>query len=381
MAVNSSKHIVLSGGGTGGHLFSGIAVAEALLKADPATRITFVGSDRPLERRLLATVGFRYHAIDCRPLRFRPDRFLSFMATHVRAAARARRWLATEQPDVVVGLGGYASIPLARAAAKVGLPLVLLEQNAVAGKANRWLARHAALVCLALDDARASLPRTRGRVLVTGNPVRAGFCSAAAACSRPDQPADHRPLLVVLGGSGGSRQLNRTLPGLLARVGPELAGWRIIHQAGAGQAAAVAQSYAEAGVPSEVVEFIVDMPGMLRSAALALARSGGTTLAELAVAGVPAIVCPWAHAAHDHQRRNALAFERRGACRIWSPQQLDDPHSHAALAQSLAELLVDPSQRTRLSWAMLSVARPRAAQEVAERIHALTYQRRLTPHC
>ncbi|HEY5314013.1 MAG TPA: glycosyltransferase, partial [Pirellulales bacterium] len=175
MAQQLSNHVVFSGGGTGGHLFPGLAVAASLVKSAPGTRITFAGSGRELERRLVAEAGYRYLAIDCRPFRLRPDRLVSFMTAHIRGRVRARALLAAEQPNVVVGLGGFASVPLAHAAAAARIPLVLLEQNAVAGRANRWLAPRASLICLAFEEARAGLPRTAGRVLLTGNPIREDF--------------------------------------------------------------------------------------------------------------------------------------------------------------------------------------------------------------
>jgi UDP-N-acetylglucosamine--N-acetylmuramyl-(pentapeptide) pyrophosphoryl-undecaprenol N-acetylglucosamine transferase len=368
-AAAPAQHVIFSGGGTGGHLFPGLAVAARLADLEPATRITFVGSGREFERRLVTAAGYRYLAIDCRPFSLRPARLVRFMTAHLRGMAQARAVLAQEQPDLVIGLGGYASVPMARAAGKQRVPLVLLEQNAVPGRANRWLASRASLVCLAFDEARGQLPRIEGRVLATGNPLRAGFIESRTSGSAAKAGAV--PLLLVLGGSAGSRQLNRAVPDILALAGRELAGWRVLHQTGPADVAAVGERYRALGIAAEAADFIADMPGTLGSASLVISRGGGTTLAELAAAGVPAIVCPLAQAAHDHQRRNAEVFERRGACRVWQPQRLDSAAQREPLARSLGELLADARQRGQMSRAMHSLARPMAAEQVADEIRAI----------
>ncbi|HEX4149663.1 MAG TPA: UDP-N-acetylglucosamine--N-acetylmuramyl-(pentapeptide) pyrophosphoryl-undecaprenol N-acetylglucosamine transferase [Pirellulales bacterium] len=370
------QHVIFSGGGTGGHLFPGLAVAARLARSPPETQITFVGSGRELERRLVAEAGYRYLAIDCRPFSWRPARLLPFMTAHLRGGWRARALLAQEQADVVVGLGGFASVPLARAAVRQGVPLVLLEQNAIPGRANRWLTPHASLICLALAEARAGLPRTNGRVLTTGNPLREGFDFQTR--NKSVDPCASR-LLVVLGGSGGSRQLNQAVPEILALAGGHLAGWRVLHQAGLADAAAVSKRYRERGLPADAVDFIADVPGTLGSADLVISRGGGTTLSELAAAGVPAIICPLGHAAHDHQRRNAEVYARRGACRVWQPQWLDAVEMRKSLARELIPLLGDCQRRAELGRAMRSLAYPLAAHHVADEIRALCTPQRSEP--
>lgn len=364
---HGSPHVMFSGGGTGGHLFPGLAVATSLRKLEPTVRISFVGSGRAWERRLVTEAGYFYQAIACRPFRLRPDRLATFIAVHVRGVALARRLIAREQPDVVVGLGGFASVPLARAARQARVPLVLLEQNSVRGKANGWLARHAKLVCVAFDDARAALAHEDARVLVTGNPIRIGF----QFNHRGRSNADTSRQLLVLGGSGGSRQLNTAVPQILARVGPSLAGWRIVHQTGAAELVSATENYRKLGIAAAVTDFIHDMPAVLGASDLVVSRAGGTTLAELAAAGVPAILCPLATAAHDHQRCNGLAFARAGACELWQPELLDMPEQHVELAAQLAELLADERRRARMSRAMQSLARPDAADRVAGEILTL----------
>ena len=347
-------HIVFSGGGTGGHLFPGLAVAEHLWKRMPQARITFAGSGKSFEQQTVEQAGFAYLPVRCCPAPRRLRDVATFVIENVKGYQTARRFVVREAVDAVVGLGGYASVPMSRAAVNCRVPLVLLEQNAAPGRATRWLARRAAAVCLALPDAGACLP-TRCAITVTGNPLRSGFVATDPR---------HKQLL-VLGGSGGARTLNQQVPAALAHARGSLQGWRIVHQTGIGNAAATQQLYQELGIPAEVVEFIADMPAMLRATGLAVCRAGGTTLAELAAAGVPAVLLPYPHAVDDHQRCNAGVFCRAGGA------ILIDEREHVGrvdreLAQTLAPLSTDEAARERMAAGMHSFAHPRAAQEVAE---------------
>ncbi len=167
-------HIVFSGGGTAGHLFPGLAVAERLAEAIPRVRITFCGVGKPLERQSVAAAGFECLILPASPLPRGVGEAVSFVLEQFASFAAASRFLQEEQVDLVVGLGGYASVPMARAAVRRDVPLVLLEQNAIAGKATRWLARGAALICTSFDETRRQL-RCRCPVRTTGNPIRRGF--------------------------------------------------------------------------------------------------------------------------------------------------------------------------------------------------------------
>jgi UDP-N-acetylglucosamine--N-acetylmuramyl-(pentapeptide) pyrophosphoryl-undecaprenol N-acetylglucosamine transferase len=265
-----------------------------------------------------------------------------------------------------VGLGGYASVPMAWAASRRGVPLVLLEQNAVPGRATRWLARRATVVCLAMAQAQSKLS-CRCPVQVTGNPIRAGF--HRDPCRQVAASAGRR--LVVLGGSGGAESLNQNVPLALAKVRRLLAGWQIVHQSGEAGVRATAQLYGGLGLPATVRGFVADMPRLLAGAELAVCRAGGTTLAELAAAGVPAVLVPYPHAADDHQRHNAKAFSA-GAVTVDSRRLPGPLHGH--LAAVLWDLLGEPGRLKRMSAAMYRLARPRAAGDVAELILAAAHR-------
>lgn len=385
---DSSPHIVFAGGGTGGHLFPGLATAQQLIGMMPELRITFVGSGKAFERRHVAGAGFDYLALPCRPLPRRLREAVPFLLESMAGSLAARRLLREEDVAAVVGLGGYASVPMARAACRCDVPLVLLEQNMVPGRATRWLARGASLVCLAWAPARSSL-RRRCPVRVTGTPIRSFMCVASPTASATERPAVADKLasrsfcldgpakeicadrserqLLVLGGSGGAGSLNENAPRALYKIRSRLGGWRIVHQSGERGFAATQELYGKLALDATVVDFTAEMPGMLTMTDLAVCRAGGTTLAELSAAGVPAVLLPYPHAAGDHQRRNAEAFARAGAAVLLDEREvrgrLDD-----RLAQAISQLLGHPDQRRRMSAAMRRFARPDAAREVAAMI-------------
>jgi len=365
-------HIVFAGGGTAGHLFPGLAVAAQFAARSSAPRITFLGTGKPFEKRFVEKAGFDYLELASAPLASGVRGVLRFLGENFSGYRFARRFLRRERASIVVGLGGYASVPACRAAAALDIPLVLLEQNAYPGKATRYLARHASLICAAFDEARGHLHEF-GPVRVTGNPIRAGF--RRRRHPRKPRPADAswQRRLVVLGGSGGARAINEFVPKALYKLREELGGWQIVHQTGPRETGATAELYRKLTLNATVVPFIQNLPSVLRHADLAISRAGGTTLAELAATGVPAVLLPYPHAADDHQRCNADVFAAAGAARIVDQREvyerLDD-----ALVRALDDLVVDQSTRDATSAAVLKLARPDATWQVATMVHELAGQ-------
>ena len=382
--------IVFAGGGTGGHLFPGLAVAQRLAATIPHLRITFCGVGKPFERRAVSHAGFDYMTLPARPLPNRAREAVAFVVENLASYLAASRFLRDEHVAAVVGLGGYASVPMARAASRGRVPLVLLEQNAVPGKATRWLARRAALVCTAFDET-GDLLRCRCPVRATGNPVRSGFLTVARRERKelmegqdpsppsPPSPIPHPPSqLLVLGGSGGARSLNENVPRALYKIRGQVAGWKIVHQSGEADLEATRTLYAKFDLPATVMPFLGDMPAALAATDLAVCRAGGTTLAELAAMGVPAILLPYPHAADDHQAANARAYAARGGCITIDerdvPGRLDDQ-----LADMLCFLLANDGLRQRMAAAMCGLGRHRAANDVAELIWSIASSRSHRP--
>jgi UDP-N-acetylglucosamine--N-acetylmuramyl-(pentapeptide) pyrophosphoryl-undecaprenol N-acetylglucosamine transferase len=261
--------------------------------------------------------------------------------------------MARERPDLVIGVGGYASGPAVLAARLLRVRTMVMEQNHFPGAVNRWLAPRVDAVCVPSDAARR---RLGGRGIVTGNPVRAEF----AAIGPP--PAGAALSLLIFGGSRGAASVNRAaaaaLPAL-ARLSPPP---RIVHQTGDEDAAAAAAAYVSYPGSHEVRAFLDDMPDRLAAADLAVCRAGATTLAELAAAGRPAILVPYPFAADDHQRLNAEAVEEAGAAVVILDRELDGDR----LAAAVAGLAADPARRAAMADAARRLARPDAASRIAD---------------
>jgi UDP-N-acetylglucosamine--N-acetylmuramyl-(pentapeptide) pyrophosphoryl-undecaprenol N-acetylglucosamine transferase len=373
--TSDSIHVVLAGGATGGHLFPGLAVADQLRAIAPAVQITFATGHKPLERQQVAAAGFHQLRLRSRPL---PEGLRGglrgiwrFLADNMAGYRAARRFVRSENVALVVGLGGYSSLPMAAAAARLGVPLVLLEQNSAPGRVNRWLAPRAALVCVAFEETRALL-KSHGPVRVTGVPIRAG--SAAPLPKRlRNLPAERQ--LLVLGGSG-ARTLNEQAPKSLYRLRSQLTGWRIVHQSGSREHDATAKLYRKLDLEAMVVPFLDPIQPMLHHASLVVCRAAGGTLAELAAASAPAVLLPNPHVSHDHQRKNADVLAREGAARVVDERacsgRLDE-----ALALAIGDLLADELQRRRMATAIGAFAHPDAAWHVATMVHDLACAARL----
>jgi UDP-N-acetylglucosamine--N-acetylmuramyl-(pentapeptide) pyrophosphoryl-undecaprenol N-acetylglucosamine transferase len=362
-----SIHIVFSGGGTGGHLFPGLAVAERLSEEIANLRVTFAGSGKAFEQKHVAAAGFEYLALPCRPLPGKPGEAVSFIVENLAGYFAARRFLKEEKVDAVVGLGGYASVPMGRAAARSDIPLVLLEQNVIPGRANRWLAKQSDLICTSFPETEERLPG-QCPVRFTGNPVRREFLAFQGK-----QPKA-APQLLVLGGSGGARSINENVPRALYRLQSQLTNWKILHQTGEADFQATTVLYEKLAVEATVVPFLNDLPRQLQQSNLVVCRAGGTTLAELAAVGVPAVLIPYPTAKDDHQRKNALVYANAGAALLVEepavPGRLDD-----ALTEQLQLFLPEAEKWQEMSAAMARLGRPHAAADVAEMVWSLICSR------
>lgn len=349
-------HIVLTGGGTGGHLYPGIAVAAEIRKRLPEARITFVGRGSAYERAEISKAGCGFVNIAARPFPQKAWDAVRFVARHVSCVREAARLLKRDSVSAVIGLGGYPSLPVARAAALQGRPLVLLEQNAVPGRANRWLAPSAALICTAFEPQRPW--NTECPVQVVGSPVRREFHLSDIAT------ASGKRRLVVLGGSQGAQSLNDQVPKALYKLGPAARKLEIVHQTGQRDCETTRELYRKLALKADVRPFIDDLPNVLAGASLVVCRAGGTTLGELTASGVPAVLVPYPYASRDHQTRNAEALEAAGAARV-----IDTRHLKGRLDNRLVEVLggVLANRKTleTMTAAMRKLSRPHAASEVA----------------
>lgn len=355
------ERVVMAGGGTGGHLYPGIAVAREILRRHAAAAISFAGTSRGMESRIVPREGFTLDCIRSAGLKGKSwGARLSGAAQVPLGLIDAWRLLSRRRPQVVVGLGGYSSGPVVLLAALRRVPTVVLEQNAAPGLANRLLARWVRAAAVAYEEA---LPHFRGKGFVTGNPVRSEFLDAAAVAAA-EPAAAHRRLL-VLGGSQGARALNRAV--VAAGPGLAAAGVSIVHQAGPRDLADVTEGHARAGVAARTEAFLDPVVSEMAAATLIVCRAGATTLAELAALGRPAVLVPFAAATDDHQRRNAEVLASAGAAVVIEERDL----SGGRLAQTVVGLLDAPDRLAAMGRAMRAFARPDAAAQIVDRLEAL----------
>ncbi|HVD78629.1 MAG TPA: undecaprenyldiphospho-muramoylpentapeptide beta-N-acetylglucosaminyltransferase [Vicinamibacteria bacterium] len=347
------RTFIIAAGGTGGHLFPGIAVADELRRRDPATRVVFAGTPKGLESRLVPRAGHELVLLPILPLNgVGRARTLAGLVVLPWGLLRAAALVARLRPAAVLGVGGYAGGPVVLAAALMGVPTVILEPNAKPGFTNRVLRPFVGRAACSYEEAR----RVFGaKGVVTGNPVRGGFAALprkahAAPCT-----------LLAFGGSQGSRVLNEAVVAAVPHLpGPERL--RIVHQTGVAMRSRVADAYAAAGRAAEVLEFLDDMESRFAEADLVLCRSGATTCAELTAAGKASVLVPFALAADDHQRSNALALQSAGAARMIEEKDLGG----AVLAQAVMETLEAPGRLEAMEDAARAVGRPDAAARVAD---------------
>ena len=352
--------LLLAGGGTGGHLFPAIALAEQFKLEEPQGEVLFVGTKQGLEARMLPELGWSLETIEMSGWAGRGFLAkLKVVGQLFKSLGQSRKILQSFGPDVVIGVGGYASVPTLLAAKMQGIPYLIHEQNAWPGLANRLLGRWAKRVCLSFDDADRAFHRSA--TVLTGNPVRA----AMEACPNLD---DQKTCLLVFGGSQGAQAINRAIVAAL----PSLAEWRgklkIIHQTGEQGYEETLQGYR--GIDwqdAEVTPFIKEMANAYARATLIVCRAGATTLAELTACGRPAILVPYPHAAAGHQSINARAMAARGAAMTLEEADLTPER----LATLINGLLHDRTSIKTMASAARGLARRGASARLLQECRAV----------
>jgi UDP-N-acetylglucosamine--N-acetylmuramyl-(pentapeptide) pyrophosphoryl-undecaprenol N-acetylglucosamine transferase len=358
-----SNHYVFAGGGTGGHLYPGIAVAHALRAREPDAAITFMTTSRPLDRDLLAPTDFNQQPQNVQPFTMHPLHLPRFLLAWQRSVSAAKRWLRANRPRAVLGLGGYAAGPPVVAAAALGIRIALLNPDAVPGRANRHLARRADLVVLQWDVSRDLFPPAVScRTL--GCPIRAAFAQPDPAAGRRQFGlAAGRPVLLVTGASQGAHTVNQAV----LRVWPTFhhahPDWQLLHLTGPAAEAQVQAAYAQAGAPAQVLSFTHDMPLALATADLVVSRAGASTLAELTALGKPSILLPYPYHKDRHQHANAQVLVDQGAALLLE-DRLDADRNEPPLRAAL-DRLADAQTRGAMAQAAASLGRPAAATDVA----------------
>jgi UDP-N-acetylglucosamine--N-acetylmuramyl-(pentapeptide) pyrophosphoryl-undecaprenol N-acetylglucosamine transferase len=353
--------VLIAGGGTGGHVFPGIAVAEELMRVRPDAEVVFVGGRRGIEAVAVPEAGMRIRFVVVRALPRRAWwRWPGAIAANAVGLLQSFWVVLTERPDVVLGTGGYVSGPIALAAWALGRPLILQEQNSIPGRANRWLARIADEVHLSFVEARSYFPR-RDHLKVTGNPIRAHILSGERATAfETFGLAVGRPTVFVFGGSRGAHRINEAaLEAMRVLKGRVDVQW--ILQTGREDFEWAKGVAAGDQVDARVLAFLRDIHLAYAAADLVVCRSGAMTLAEIAACGTPAILVPYPHAAHNHQVVNATNLVERGAAAMILDRELNGER----LAREIAHRLSDRPGLSQMSANARRFARPDAAEKIA----------------
>lgn len=353
--------LLVAGGGTGGHLFPGLALGEEVKTRHPRNDVLFVGSARGIEAREVPKAGYPLEIIDVGPLkRMGLLGLLRGLSRLPRALRQSIAILRKFDPDVVVGVGGYSSGPVVLAAWLLRIPTAVQDQNALPGFTNRVLGRLVDAVFIAFPEARAKFPARKTHLL--GNPIRRAFLDNYLHT----KPSTERLSIFVTGGSQGAHVLNLRVAEAMEILAPQLGGrLQLLHQTGVkdrDQISARYQKLAAAGLQAEAVAFIDDMPRAYGSADLLVCRAGATTIAELTVCKKPAILVPFPFAADDHQTVNARSMVEAGAALLMPEREL----TGQKLADAIRELETDRGRLSRMSRASGNLGRPEAAREIAD---------------
>ena len=363
--------VVIAGGGTGGHLFPGLAVARALKARVPDAQISFAGTVAGIEARVIPSTEFPLDMIRSAGLKGKS------LAARARGAALvplsavdAWRLISRRSPDVVIGVGGYSSGPVVAVAALRRIPTMVLEQNAVPGLTNRLLARFVRRAAVTYD---ASLKYFHGKGFISGNPVRREFLEVDDEPTHDAAVNASRVRVLVFGGSQGAHAINVAMVEAAPRLAAAAQTVDFVCQTGTHDFDMVRTAFERYGVQGRVERFIDAMDREMKAAALVVSRAGATTLAEVTAAGRPAILIPLPTATDDHQRQNARALESAGAAELIEQRELTGER----LAGRILALAADREQRRRMSAAARQLARPRAAEDIVDELIRLKGRREL----
>ncbi len=357
---NTLMNMLIAGGGTGGHLFPGIAIAESFLAGDADNKVLFVGTGRPFEKAVLSEKGFRHESISAEGLKGRglKNQFKSMLKLPwgiFESVQIIRRF----RPDMVLGVGGYSAGPVALAAWFLGIKIVLHEQNILPGITNRILSRFAGLVCVSLQDTKISLSPEKLRV--TGNPVRKEILEAQSG-----QRISDAFTILILGGSQGATAINTAVAEALPHLGDKNR-FFFVHQTGAEDEARIREAYEKYGIPCMIQAFFKDMGRVYGQADMIICRAGATTLAEVTAIGKAVIFIPYPFAADNHQVLNAQTLTSRDAAEMILQKDL----SGKGLAERIEACASEPEALDKMASRAKQLGRPDAAETIVTNCYEL----------
>jgi UDP-N-acetylglucosamine--N-acetylmuramyl-(pentapeptide) pyrophosphoryl-undecaprenol N-acetylglucosamine transferase len=369
--VMDDKCFFFAGGGTGGHIYPAVAVAEQLLRIEPKAKIHFFCSTRSIDSRILSHTGFEFTSLPAVGFTLRPRGLVGFCSSFISSYKVAKKAILKNRNTVVIGAGGFVSAPVCLAAHKNGIPIGLLNVDILPGKANRILARWANEIFVQFEQTKKFYDKTKAAIDVVGCPLRSGFANP-----QPQRAIEQlnlekgKKILLITGASSGSENINRAICLLLQKLEAFAGDWQIVHLAGRNNLEKVQSNYKEAAISHKVIGYYDDMPDLLAAADLVIGRSGAVSVAEFAAAGVPSICIPYPYHKDRHQYLNAGVFVEAGAAVI--VDDLPDENKRAQrLWSALDELMKDHAKRQKMTLACRKIAKPQAALTITHKLIGL----------
>lgn len=365
----SEKRILLAGGGTGGHIYPALAIADELKLRLPDAEIRFAGTREGLESAIVPKAGYSLELIRAAGIERRLTLSnISNLSQSVLGIADSNRLLGAFKPDLVIGTGGYVCGPVLLSARLRKIPILLQEQNAVLGVTNRLLSRFADRIALGVPEAMQGIANKKDKIFVTGNPVRPEFFSIRREDVRLKLGlSDEQRLIVITGGSRGARNLNLAALELHQAVIESHPNWTLIHATGRNQWEEIKAHFEANNIPVDsknqrIVPYLEDMPELLHAADLVVSRAGALALAEIAACGLPAILIPYPYAAENHQEKNASTFVAVGAAAMLKDRELQE----GVLLRQVEDILNTQGKLAIMGAAAKQLAKPKATEEIAD---------------
>ncbi len=368
---SDDKRFYFAGGGTGGHIYPAIPVAEQIARIEPAARIHVFCSTRSIDERVLAPTGFEYTVLPARGLSSRPHELLGFCCSFVQSYRTAKQAIRQRENVVVVGAGGYVSAPVCLAAHRGKVPIALLNVDIVPGRANKVIACWADEIFVQFEETGRHFAHMKAKTTATGCPLRSGFRNPDPSEAMKQLNLDEaKNVLLITGASSGSQSINRTVCSLLKKLDAFAYDWQIVHLVGLDNEKGVRSQYSNAKISHKVIGYFDDMPSLLAAADVVIGRSGAVSVAEYAAAGAPSICMPYPHHKDRHQYLNAGKLVDAGAAII--VDDLPDEEARAkCLWKELTDLMNDRKKRGRMAEACRAVAGVDAELKIAEKLLAM----------
>jgi UDP-N-acetylglucosamine--N-acetylmuramyl-(pentapeptide) pyrophosphoryl-undecaprenol N-acetylglucosamine transferase len=363
---SGEKHFFFAGGGTGGHLYPAIPVAEQIIRLEPTSHIHFLCSSRSIDTYILSQTGFEYIALPAKAFSCRPGRFIDFLISLLKSYKTAAETLNRNKNSVVVGLGGFVAAPVCLAAHRKRIPLALINVDIVPGRANKLIARLAREIFVQFDDTSKYFNKTK--VQVTGCPLRADFNKPSPEKVIEKLGLDkNKKTLLITGASSGSANINQAICSLLNELDDFADNWQIVHLTGRANYEQISDKNLNPKINYKILGYFDDMPNLLAAADLVIGRSGAVSVAEFAAAGVPTICIPYPYHKDKHQYLNAGKLVKAGAAVIVDDLP-DKKEFSKRLWSELGNLIKDDIKRQQMAKAAKKIANPQAALKIAEKL-------------